>query len=504
MDSDASALLSTALEIRAAIEAADRFDAIGHCATKIRVGSRRRYSMHGIRKEEEEATANEVRGRTHAMLLYRDAPVHATGTLAEPFHLTITRPGCEFDEDIKPTNSTTLRESKAEDPDSEDDESDSLEDGAVADAYFSAGGKEEGWLKQIFDSASVSGYGDVRTQETKVDPEVRNAREIPASEFTVAPALLDTVRTAWAAHFWPAAVHVAPYKIHLYGPGGGFQAHRDTPEAGLVGTFLLGLGDSTQARNLEVRVRGARNSNKAAFSACVGRWVAFYSDVPHRVVELETGYRAVAAFKVFRDDDADLGAVAGGAGALQRVQAVTDKLSAPVGLFLEHKYSLGTQRLSGFDAVVYEAFARRTDIEVHLLPVVTKWNAVIETDSGREMGYYGKNCDEEDLPEGSFSAPVYPLTAAHVRAVAKGEIQSQFDGWWYPRAEDKAKSVEGLVWLKDLTEDVQFLATDLDSTTVTWSTSTVDLDYTGNESRPYSEDSIYLSYALVAVEKKLL
>ncbi|KAI0057665.1 hypothetical protein BV25DRAFT_1970691 [Artomyces pyxidatus] len=487
MDVDTGALLSSALQIREAIECASEFKAIGHCATKIRVGRKERYDLHGINIKDMPPTENETLVEELGQL-YRNAPVHATGKFAEPFRLTITRRGCEHDDNIQPSRGKTSGEKDTQ-------KIGASGSGASADEFFSKDSNEERRLKRLFENVSVSGYGDVRTQETKINLSVRNAREIPASEFTVAPALLDTIRTTWAAHFWPAAVRVVPYKIHLYGPGGGFKAHRDTPEAGLVGTFLVGLGDSTQAQNLEVAVQGKRDN--AAFSACVGRWVAFYPDVPHRVVELEKGYRAVLAFKMFRADD-DVDTAACDAGALQRVRAVTDRLSAPVGLFLEHKYCMGTQKLSGFDAVVYEALARRPGVAVHLLPVVTKWHAVIKTDDDVEMGYYGSDCDEDEIPEGSFEAPVYPLTAAHVQAVATGNMEEIFE---YTDMADPVACEEGLAWLKSLTSDVQFLATDLESTTVTWSSDQEDLDYTGNESRPYSEDSVYLSYALVIVEK---
>ena len=68
------------------------------------------------------------------------------------------------------------------------------------------------------ENATISGYGDVRTQETKVDMSVRNAREFGADEFSVFPGLTDQVQASWAAHLDPATVRAEPYKIHLYGP----------------------------------------------------------------------------------------------------------------------------------------------------------------------------------------------------------------------------------------------------------------------------------------------
>ncbi|KDQ55549.1 hypothetical protein JAAARDRAFT_195404 [Jaapia argillacea MUCL 33604] len=62
---------------------------------------------------------------------------------------------------------------------------------------------------------------------------------------------------------------VEPYKIHLYAPGGHFRPHRDTPSTNLVGTFLLGLGDSTHSRYLNV--------DGMKLSAEGGTWYTFSS-----------------------------------------------------------------------------------------------------------------------------------------------------------------------------------------------------------------------------------
>jgi hypothetical protein len=124
--------------------------------------------------------------------------------------LRITRPGCEFNN--------------------------------VVDQYSST---IDNLLHDWFEHSAISGYGDMRSLQTKVDSEVRNAREIPASEFEVEPEFLKQIQNLWSAHFLPRSVRAEPYKIHLYGPGGHFKSHRDHPEKGLVGTFLVGLGDTS-------------------------------------------------------------------------------------------------------------------------------------------------------------------------------------------------------------------------------------------------------------------
>ena len=145
----------------------------------------------------------------------------------------------------------------------------------------------EDLLHDWFENSAISGYGDMQSLETKVDYEVRNAREIPASEFEVEPTFLQDIQKLWSEH---RSVRAEPYKIHLYGPGGHFKSHRDTPETGLMGTFLVGLGDTSSASSGHFRI-----GNKM-LKADRGDWVAFHPDVPHEITKLEDGYRAVLAF----------------------------------------------------------------------------------------------------------------------------------------------------------------------------------------------------------------
>ncbi|KAI0315178.1 hypothetical protein OF83DRAFT_1062567, partial [Amylostereum chailletii] len=352
----------------------------------------------------------------------------ASGDLSGPFKLTIKREGCEFSGDIQPTTE-----------------------------YYELKSDKEEFLTNIFEHAAVSGYGDVRNQMTLLDTNIRNAREIAADEFSVEPEMLKTIRDCWASRFRPRAVRVEPYKIHVYGPEGHFKTHRDTPELGLVGTFLLGLGDSTEEENLRVDTK--------EHPAFAGHWVAFYPDVPHRVLEvLGYGYRAVIAFKIFREDDADSDELSQDEELVREVRQVVKKIKAPFGLLMERKYCMGTQKLSGFDAVLQECFAKKDKVEVHLLPVVIVWKARM----------YG---DKSMSRMNTAKATVYPFTSEHVDCLNN----------------------PGLAWLKDL-EDVKFYAMDVKDATVMWDKKQQEeAEYTGNESRPYSEDSIYLSYALIII-----
>jgi len=349
---------------------------------------------------------------------------HACGKIP-PFDLSITRPGCEYNQRIGLYNVEKL------------------------DRLL------PGW----FERAAISGYGDMQSLETKVDSDVRNAREIPASEFQVKPELLDRTQKLWSEHFLPRKVRAEPYKIHLYGPGGHFKSHRDTPETGLVGTFLVGLGDSSSSSAGHFRI-GDKTLRAEQCS-----WVAFHPDIPHEVTKLEDGYRAVMAFKIFRVADSELDILPAQLEA--RVKKILDQIPVPFGLFTSHQYSIGTTSLNGFDALL-SAYARsRNDIQAHMLPVVTE--------------FYGEAFYSE--PDRSYtSSHVYPFTRAHVDILlGKNVVQAK-------------KEVQ---WLEELS-DIPFYAWDIAATLEAWKEEHPDGEgYTGNEADSSREDSIYLSYAIL-------
>ncbi|KAA1472313.1 hypothetical protein DENSPDRAFT_173650 [Dentipellis sp. KUC8613] len=445
--------LDPALKIKRVLDGSlRRLPEIGHCRTKIheaKVDKIRYYSNSILREElkeeiEQEFTPNEMLVQELARI-YSEGSSVTSGELDKPFHLKITHPGCELETDI------TI---------SEDQNGD--------------------MLRRLFDHSTVAGYGDVQTQETKVDQSVRSAREISASGFTVPPELIEEIRFHWSKNFIPSGVRVEPYKIHTYGPGGHFKAHRDTPANGLVGTFLVGLGDTTGGKHLEV--------GPSSFEASAGHWVAFYPDTPHRVSQIRKGYRAVIAFKIYRegvvqddieDRDGPLAA---------RIRACVSKMSAPFGLLLEHQYCMGTQQLSGTDAIVHSSLQRLDGVQVRLLPIATE--------CGAEWGHpHGYDNEEGD----SFWARVYPFTTAHVEYAFAFDSKNSEDR---ARAEEALKS-PSLSWLQDMDEDVPFYYTDLKATTITWSSEEQEtVNHTGNEAEAWREDSIYLSYAIVVLPIK--
>lgn len=302
--------------------------------------------------------------------IYDTHKVVKSGSLMK-FKLNVERPGCEFDGEVESGYSASY---------------DELVDGL---------------LKKWLDNAPQAGYGDMRVQETKVDLDVRNAHEIRRDEFKVEDALLKDITELWGKHFIPAHVRVEPYKINVYGPGGHFKPHKDTPETDLVGTFLVGLGQTSWGNDLVVADK--------EFCAEPLTWVAFYPDVVHEVRPVQ-GYRAMLAFKVYRLDSVgeqtSTDTLRHERHAL--LKPIVAQLEAPYGILFQRQYGISTTELSGLDGVLLECTRERVaesdgELELRLLPVLTRVDG-------------SARIDEEGSVEGSVdvSAKVYPLTDAHV------------------------------------------------------------------------------------------
>ncbi|KXN86479.1 hypothetical protein AN958_10013 [Leucoagaricus sp. SymC.cos] len=102
-------------------------------------------------------------------------------------------------------------------------------------------------------------------------------------------------------------IRAEPYKLNIYGQGGFFKAHQDTPRAeNMFGSLVVVLPTYHQGGNLLLRHAGRQldfNAPKMLESSAPGTiaWVAFYSDVEHEVVEVTNGTRVSITFNLYFD-----------------------------------------------------------------------------------------------------------------------------------------------------------------------------------------------------------
>lgn len=411
------------------------------------------------------------------------------------------------------------------------------------------------YLEELFDGGAISGYGDIETQSNQVNSEVRNAREIPTGHFKVTKSLYKDIERIWGENFLPGSVRVEPYKIHLYGPGGCFKPHYDTPEKDLVGTFLVGIGDCTTGNSGNLRV-----GRETGMRAYPGSFVAFYPDIEHEVVKLKGGYRAVIAFKIFRKQTFPQKSPSKfkprtdfEKRVLEKMTQALTKLTPPYGILLQHRYSVETTELSGMDNLLYSAASSHltSSAEVHFLPILLHFKSrvpevwdpyngkpvpakahifpltqfhivtlVAETSSNnRNPGYLSKREKElnQDMPDIVYHSTWHDDDSWHDDESDDHDDSDDSSASLDSGSETKAKKGKAgknrsehklqvdvsdtpYAWLRHC-KDVPFYSLQKGADKVTWSASLKagDAEYYGNESRPDSADSIYLSYAMVAV-----
>ncbi|XP_006464088.1 hypothetical protein AGABI2DRAFT_52087, partial [Agaricus bisporus var. bisporus H97] len=103
-------------------------------------------------------------------------------------------------------------------------------------------------------------------------------------------------------------IRVEPYKLNVYGQGGFFKTHKDTPRAeNMFGSLVFTLPTQHEGGNLNLRHRTRQLSFDAAAllqsaSPTSVAYVAFYSDVDHEVLEVTSGHRITITFNLYFDD----------------------------------------------------------------------------------------------------------------------------------------------------------------------------------------------------------
>ena len=215
-------------------------------------------------------------------------------------------------------------------------------------------------VARIADMCTPSGFGDLETQTTRVDPGVRLATEMvaahapylkglngpqglvahadkPAPEFyldmsvegsgdpssghskVMLPHLVNICKEI--SHAMDMRVVAVPHKLNVYSAGGHFKKHVDTPiadPATHVGTLIVEVptvdgftgGDFTVGRTTVPRMPAPQEPasteacsapGEAAATADAGpiqqlHWVAFYADRDHQVNEVKSGHRVTMTY----------------------------------------------------------------------------------------------------------------------------------------------------------------------------------------------------------------
>lgn len=331
-------------------------------------------------------------------------------------------------------------------------------------------------LKELYKQADVAGFGDVKSQKTVIDTSVRKAKHITSEHFTVSDDVINLIRSMWNqqdddGYLYPRNVTVVPYKINLYGEGGHFVRHQDTPDKDMVGTAVLALSKSYGS---VLKISPPNSSDPGiSWDQKPGDCIMFYTDCPHEVSYGSWNeIRGTIAFKIFyntvqennneENKDCENGndeiTINKTVEYIQKLEKMQNEIleKQNFGFFLGHGYSLETETFKGKDHILISAL-NKLDKKYIVIPVVHKWYLSGDT----EMG------------EVEASSNVYPFTESHIDYILS----------------NKDKPV-------DKVGDVQFYR--VNGTDYVWKDDHQDAaEFTGNESRAEEQNSIYLSRAII-------
>ncbi|XP_038068086.1 uncharacterized protein LOC119737665 isoform X2 [Patiria miniata] len=281
---------------------------------------------------------------------------------------------------------------------------------------------EFGWpitqlpVEELLEYCTPAPYGDLEKQETVYNPNVRLASECQASKFKFArkpdPKPKSRRRKKMEAHppqvlldyklnFLPIIrrkvsstlanekdVTLQCYKLNVYGIGGFFSAHVDTPvdAARMIGTVVVCLPCPHTGGELIVKHKGVKEEFLFAnLSADQGKiqWAAFYSDCVHEILPVKSGHRITVTYNIFRKkpswSDSGFGSCKNhsffsGPKIAADQNATLDNIVSDVlkiaqkknleqlGIFLRHKYTmsaLAKGNLKGLDQVLSDGLASR-------------------------------------------------------------------------------------------------------------------------------------------------
>ncbi|KZV77350.1 hypothetical protein PENSPDRAFT_747083 [Peniophora sp. CONT] len=172
--------------------------------------------------------------------------------------------------------------------------------------------KEE--LDVLAVACSVASFG--RGSETVTDESYRKAGNIDLPRFATplepegTPLIAGIRETLLEGADAKRPIRFELYKLNVYGEGGFFKAHQDTPRSDhMFGSLVLVYPTVHAGGALVFRHQGrewtfdsaAAVSHTASDKPCLG-YAAFFSDVEHEVLPVTSGYRVTLTYNLYYDD----------------------------------------------------------------------------------------------------------------------------------------------------------------------------------------------------------
>ncbi|RUS15985.1 hypothetical protein BC937DRAFT_91729 [Endogone sp. FLAS-F59071] len=232
--------------------------------------------------------------------------------------------------------------------------------------------------------------------ETVLDKDYRNALHLDPSKFGLnfMPSqfgILEQVRR----YMMPSNVGIRDelYKLNIYGPGGHFKSHVDTPrDGGMFGSLVVCFPVEFEGGQLVVQHKQTQNtfdwSSRGAPQNADVQWAAFFADCEHKILPVTSGYRLTLTYNLYTmENDRNVGDSISGFSSESTAfhQTLASSIVDPhfmenggiLGFGLQHAYPIKDEPefstkfdkiLKGTDAMIY-VVAKKLGLTVSVLPV---------------------------------------------------------------------------------------------------------------------------------------
>jgi hypothetical protein len=161
--------------------------------------------------------------------------------------------------------------------------------------------KPADFVKELLARSEPAPFGD--GTRTKTDPNVRAAaRATDRERVRVAgfdpTSVLEEIEKALSPR-WHLEAKLTD--VLVYGEGGHFASHRDTPmEPEMLGTLVVALPIAYEGGALALDDGAGRTKVDLRAAKGKARWVAFFGDVDHVVERVASGHRVTLAYRLTR------------------------------------------------------------------------------------------------------------------------------------------------------------------------------------------------------------
>ena len=151
-----------------------------------------------------------------------------------------------------------------------------------------------------------SKYGDLKTQTTVLNEDVRKAYEIKGEDLILTDECLDflgrektnELRKRISEKLYAGrGIRFEINKLNVYTKGCHFKTHVDTPKDNMIGTLVIELPYEYEGG--EFILEGKEQDTKK-------KWMSFYSNLPHKIQEIKSGCRVSITFYIMVDADLEM------------------------------------------------------------------------------------------------------------------------------------------------------------------------------------------------------